>query len=359
MITLILFWVCIVLAIYIYFGYPIIITLLARLFNKPFAKQVIQPTVTLLIAAYNEEAVIEKKLKNALALDYPKLKIILMNDGSTDNTLKVAKKFKKVTIFTYNRLSKNGCINKTIKKFKSDLVIFSDANSMYNKNAIKHLVKNFADPLVGCVCGQLKYQGKSEEGLYWKYEHFIKLQEAKLGQLITANGSIFAIRRKLFKPLNPKIANDFQSPNDVAIQGYYTIFESKAIAYEKVEGSNKNEFKRKTRIIARGFEFYYNYLHRMRGLRLFILLSHKLIRLFMLPILIIIFITNFLILTNSFYNIILLLQLIFYVSAALNLTIKSKPFSISGYFMMVNFAAMVGFFRFIFRTQKATWKTLR
>ena len=235
---------------------------------------------------------------------------------------------------------------------------------MYEKNAINELVCYFSNKQVGCVSGELRYLdaktgvGKGE-GLYWKYEQFIKKQESKLGQLLSANGAIFAVRRKLFKQLNPKVANDFQTPQDVASQGYKVVYAPKAIAFERTAESAKEEFNRKTRIIARGFEGSFILFDKFTGFRFFEWFCHKFLRWLVWIFLVVLFISNAFLLDVLVFRWLFYLQILFYFIALLGpLLSKTKlPLvSVPYYFCMVNIAAMIGLFKFITRKQKASWE---
>jgi poly-beta-1,6-N-acetyl-D-glucosamine synthase len=361
--------ICLALIVYTYFGYPLILSFLTLFHSKKDKRSSVLPSVTLLMSAYNEEGVIEKKIKNSLALDYPKnkLQIIVVSDGSSDKTDAIVKKYRSKGIIlnrVEGRGGKNVAINKSMRLVKGEIVVFCDANSMYEKDALKELVAGFANEAVGCVSGELRYLdaktgvGKGE-GLYWKYEQFLKKQESKLGHLLSANGAIFAVRKKLFEKLNPKVANDFQTPQDVASQGYKVVYAPRAVAFEKTASSAKEEFNRKTRIIARGFEGSFILFDKFTGLRFFEWFSHKFLRWLVWIFLILMFVTNIFLIDIFVFRWLFYLQVLFYFIALLGpLLSKTKlPLvSVPYYFCMVNLAAMIGFFKFITRKQKASWE---
>lgn len=157
----------------------------------------LEPTVSLIITAHNEEEIIKSKLENSLALNYPleKLQIIIASDGSTDGTVRLAEEHHEVEVLDLSWMGKTTAQNEAVKRASGDIVVFSDANAYYEPNAIRELVKWFVDSSVGCVCGELRYRGKSQEVLYWKYEVMVKGLESRTGRLLGANGSIYAIRK--------------------------------------------------------------------------------------------------------------------------------------------------------------------
>jgi len=202
------------------------------------------PTVTLLISAYNEERVIRDKIENTLALDYPRagLRVVVVSDGSTDATEAIAKQFadQGVELRAFSgRRGKVACLNEVVPGVSSDLVVMSDANSMYRPDSLRHLVRHFADPRVGCVCGELLYENPrrlaSGEGerLYWGYERAVKRLESALGSLLGANGAIYAFRAPLFRPVDPLMFCDDVIPIRIRLAGLPTLYEPRARCIEE------------------------------------------------------------------------------------------------------------------------------
>jgi cellulose synthase/poly-beta-1,6-N-acetylglucosamine synthase-like glycosyltransferase len=229
-----------------YVGYPASLALL-RLMLGDRSRHVrgeALPRITLLISAYNEERVIRRKIENSLALDYPRdrLRIIVVSDGSTDGTEPIAREFtgRGVELRAFQgRQGKVACLNRTIPDLDSDLVIMSDANSMYEPVSLRRLVRHFADPRVGCVCGRLLYvnpralpAGEGER-IYWAYEGVIKVLESSLGSLLGANGAIYAFRRVLFRPVDPLMFCDDVIPIRIAVEGHLTIYDPGARCTEE------------------------------------------------------------------------------------------------------------------------------
>ncbi len=375
--ALVSFWIFVVLILYSYFGYPLILCFLILLKKKEIYQGDTMvcnyPTVSLIVSAYNEEKVIEDKIRNSLALDYPKdkLQIVVVSDGSTDNTDSIVKRYSSnfdnvKLIRVEGRIGKDLALNKAIPEISGTVVIFSDANSIYLKDAVKNLLRHFRRGKVGCVVGELRYIGVQNsdvsqgESLYWKYESLIKRAESQLGSLLVGNGSIFAIRKELYSTMELNVANDFQIPMEIGAKRYEVIYEPDAIAIEKAAISSKEEFRRKVRIINQGLAGSLNLRRKIMGLRLFQLVSHKLLRWLVAIFLILIFLSNIFMIDSNFYRIFLLLQLSFYGLAGLGAYLQWKEFRcrifyIPFYFCLVNFAALVALFEFLSGKRYSVW----
>jgi biofilm PGA synthesis N-glycosyltransferase PgaC len=358
---------------YIYFFYPLILSL------KPRRKKSSEgefhsslPTVSVLVPAYNEENHVEKKILNILGQDYPQNKtdILFASDGSTDRTVEIANSFSKLNIkvFDYKeRRGKNAVLNDLVAQATGEILVFTDANSVFVKDAVRKLVDHFQNGRVGLVCGHLKYlKGTGQniekgEGLYFKYEALIKELENRWGAVAVVTGSIYAIRKNLFIPVDSDVANDFLHPVHVGAKGYKVLFEPEAIAYERTTSSISEEFIRRVRIITRGltaFSRYWRSYRILKGMRGFCFVSHKLLRWFVPFFLIALFITN-LFLSSTVFKIILFAQAAFYCAASLGIFLKGKfgkLFAIPFYFCMINLAALVAFLNFIRGKRQAIWQ---
>jgi cellulose synthase/poly-beta-1,6-N-acetylglucosamine synthase-like glycosyltransferase len=249
---------------YHYVGYPLTLALIAHWRRaEPVRPGSSTPTVTLIISVYNEEGVLRRKLENALALDYPReqLEIIVASDGSTDGTAAIARDFapRGVVLHHYatNR-GKNAALNDTVPRARGELIVFTDANGMYQPQALRQLVAYFNDPRVGCACGELIYINYSENavaegyGAYWRFDQFQKRLESRLHMLLGANGSIFAIRRSLHRPLPNTVCNDMVLPILIAAAGHATVYAAEAVSTEAGSAGLGDELRRRSRIIARG-----------------------------------------------------------------------------------------------------------
>ena len=366
-----IFCFLIFLIIYPYLGYPIVLEILGR--RNTIIKENkggFYPSVTVFIPAYNEAKVIKTKIKNSLALDYPrdKLEIIVASDGSTDNTENIVRDFSAAGVILFKsamRKGKNFIINEFIPKCNGEIIIFTDANCLYKEDAVKKLIRNFSDENVGCVVGNLRYidektlVGKGE-GFYFRYESMIKKLESRYGTLVAANGSIYAIRKSLFVTLDLDVANDLAHPIQIADKGYKIVFEPEAIAYEKATSSFVEEFSRRSRIVTRGLTAFIRYwrdYHMLKGMWGFCFISHKFIRWFIPFFLIMILLLNFF-LYSSFFRVTLYSQLVFYSIGFIGIFSNGrlgKFFSIPLYFCLINLAALVGILKYFSGKREAIW----
>ena len=373
-----LFWLSFALLIAIYFGYPLFLHAAAG-FKADYTTcgkvGTYLPSVTLLIAVYNEAEIIELKLKNSLEQDYPadKYNIVVVSDGSTDDTESIVKKYEngRIKLFSIGeRKGKTNAINIVMPELTCDIVVFSDANSIYAPDAIKLLVNHFQNKQIGGVCGKLLYNGKSRsgfnetsEGMYWKYENWIKSNESKVSKLIVFNGSIYAIRRELHKPMNIQAANDLQHPLQVLMQGYNNIYAPEAVACEKTSHDERSEFRRHVRIALRGWKglaAYPQILLPVRyGLLSFHLFARKVLRWLSPLFLITIFITNLFLFSEPFYGILFYIQITFYLLALAGLLLSKKGLNtavnIFYYFCMANAALLVAFIKFCCNNDSSLW----
>ena len=350
----IIFWFSISLIIYSTIFYPVLLSFIRS--NIYVVDEKFIPEVSLIISAYNEEKNILKKLRNIDDLDYPKekLQVILANDGSDDRTIEIAKNFDFVNILSLKRSGKTFSQNEAVKIAKNEILVFSDANSIYEPDAIKKLVRNFADKKVGVVCGELQYyEKKSSESLYWNYEIAIKKAESKKGWLIGANGSIYALRRKSYVPLPSDAISDHIEPIKIYGNGLDIIYESEAIA---IEESPKDVLLRKRRIILRSLvsmKYLFKELNPLRKRSICIpYISHKLIRWFTPIFLLSIFITSS-VLNNisNLYLYIFYIQIICYLFGLVISPVR--------YFLQVNFASLLAIIDWLLGRKQDTWEVIR
>jgi cellulose synthase/poly-beta-1,6-N-acetylglucosamine synthase-like glycosyltransferase len=294
------FFGCSVLIVYTYFGYPLLLALWSALPARR-SRQVLEvdagnpgplPWVSMIIPAYNEERVIERKIRNSLELDYPAdlLEIVVVSDGSSDATEKVARQAGGEgvrLVFREDHQGKTACINAVLPGLAGEVLVFTDANAYFLPDALRWLVMRFQDPRIGCVMGELRYRQEGSlnaslgEGLYWNYENFIKERESLLGSTIVGNGAIYAMRRDLCRPLPLEAEADVANPLLALRAGYRVVFERRARCWERAATTVREEFGRKTRIITNQIA---TYLHGFRSLgplragALFQIVSHKLLR---------------------------------------------------------------------------------
>jgi cellulose synthase/poly-beta-1,6-N-acetylglucosamine synthase-like glycosyltransferase len=372
-----LFWSCLLLVAYSYLLYPVVLAAacrLQRLFRRqrPVAEPADWPAVTMVVAAYNEERVIREKIQNSLALDYPadRLRVVIASDCSSDRTNEIvaACDDPRIQLIGYTeRRGKIGVLNATIPNLEDDLVIVSDANTMYAPKAVKNLVRHFTDERVGCVCGELVLEdangGASGEGLYWKYETLLKRMESRLGFLLGATGGIFAIRRKLFRRLPAgTIVEDFVLPMKILEEGHRVCYEPAARATETTAPSMREEMRRKTRIGAGGFQaigLTKAMLDPRRGMPALGYWSHKILR-WCAPFLLLgAILTNLTLIAEPLYAAFLVAQLaglVIGLQGLLPRSIDHRLVRPVRYFFLMNLALFIGFFRFLRGTQRVTWE---
>lgn len=259
------FWISVVGILYTYFGYPLLIFFLAKLNHKSKTYPISQPPVTLLIAAYNEESVIESKIRNSLAIDYPKdlIQVLIVADGSTDKTCEIVKRYINAGVdllFEPGRGGKMAAINRALPQARGEIVVFSDANNYYPEDALCHLIRPFGEPRVGAATGaKVIEQGDgslgTSEGMYWKYESFIKKQETRLGSCTSAAGEMLAIRKNLYSPPPDNVINDdFYIAMQIVRRGYRLVYVPEAKSIERVSPSAEDEVTRRARINAGRFQ---------------------------------------------------------------------------------------------------------
>jgi cellulose synthase/poly-beta-1,6-N-acetylglucosamine synthase-like glycosyltransferase len=373
------FWICAAVVIYAYLGYPLLIWCLAKRFGRlappPDLKEADLPTVSLLIAAYNEEHVIGERIRNALALDYPadKLQIVIASDGSTDATADVVRRFvdTRVRLLDYSqRRGKASVLNSAFSELKGDIILLSDANTEYEPLAARNIVRWFGDPEIGVVCGRLvltdHHTGQNADSLYWKYETFLKQCEGRLRALLGANGGIYAIRRHLFQPIpSETIVDDLVIPLQAKLRtGCAIIYDCQAVAREETPASIESEFHRRSRIGAGGFQsiaMLWRLLDPRQGWIAFTFFSHKILRwlcpFFMLGSLL----ANAFLWDEPLYQLTLLAQGMFYLTSVVIAFVPGrfktlKPLRITTMFTGMNAALLVGFWRWLRGSQQSAWK---
>lgn len=373
------FWlVLLVILCYVYFGYPLVLALLGKIRPRPIKRDDnYTPEVALLICAYNEQEVIEEKIKNCFDLDYPdgKIKFIIASDGSEDGTREIVNRYIKDGIIFYDypeRKGKIGAILATVPKIDSEIILFSDANTMYHPGAVRSLMRNFADPSVGGVSADVILTNDTTaysepESLYYKYERWIQEAESRIGSIIGADGGMYAIRRKLFKaPSSNTILDDFVISMNVALQGFRLVYEGEARGYEKNVNSCYVEFLKKSRVVAGAVQAIRQnegIPDPGKGLLFFCYFSHKFLR-WHVPVLMITFLPLstyiFWVTDNFFPGLILAGQLLFYFFAVLGgITsgrIKLPILYIPFYFFLVNGAALYGLYKGWRNRQPTKWQ---
>ena len=255
-------WISVGLLAYTYVGYPLFVLLLGHVLRRPEPSRRAVPSVALIVTAWNEEAWIERRLSNALELDYPadRLEIIVCSDGSTDRTGEIVRGFASRgvrLIRSETRVGQGRCQALGVAATEAEIVAFSDANTLFDADALTHLVSAFDDPAVGCVVGSLRYHdasgsGPTGESAYWRYEEALKAAESRLGACVSGTGAIYAIRRGAYRPADERAPTDFLLPLRVAGEGLEVRYEPHAVAREEAAKDVWSEFRRHTRTAERG-----------------------------------------------------------------------------------------------------------
>src|SRR5690606_16504923 len=378
-----LLWLSIFIIFYAFLGYGILIYFLVvfkrTTGNRSLATSpVFEPAVSLVIPCYNEAHILLEKIQNCKQLDYPAslLKVYFITDGSTDAFRDVIREFPDIILLHEDRRGgKTAAENRAMKLVDSPFVVFSDANTILNKEAIRNIVRHFQDEKVGCVSGEKRVMMEKEdsasaagEGIYWRYESFLKRLDSEFHSAVGAAGELVAFRTDLYEDLpEDTILDDFMQSMLIASKGYKTVYEPDAYALESGSASIREEMKRKIRISAGGWQSVqrlWNKVTPTNDFRLFFqYISHRVLRWTVTPfLLILVFVLNiFLWDSHWIYRILMTGQVLFYLAALLGYIlehkrIRFKVLFIPFYFCMMNYAVILGLFRFINKSQKGVWE---
>ncbi len=368
---------------YTYLGYGVLIFIISKIRHYPNnvdpQHESQWPEVTIVIAAYNEESFIEEKIKNTLALDYPtgKLFIYIVTDGSNDRTAELVKKHDTIQHFHEpERKGKIHAVNRIMKMVKTPVVIFCDANTYLNKESVKNITRHYQDPKVGGVAGEKRIFKNEEdnasgagEGMYWKYESFLKRKDSEVYSVVGAAGELFSVRTNLYEePSGNIIIEDFYISVRIAMNGYRFIYEPDAYATETASASVAEEWKRKVRISAGGFQAMLRLKSLLNpfkyGILSFQYVSHRVLRWTLAPLSLLLILLSNLVLAfigSPIYIVILALQIIFYAIAGLGFLLQDKKITIKGffvpyYFVVMNLSVYAGFVRFLKGKQSVVWE---
>ncbi|HLG98047.1 MAG TPA: glycosyltransferase family 2 protein [Bryobacteraceae bacterium] len=371
MLAPLIFWTAVAIVVYTYAGYPVVLSLLRRAFHRPARRAPVFPSVTLLIPAYNEAGVMERKMRNSLALDYPveQLEILVASDGSVDGTAAIAERFTeggrvRVLSFAYNR-GKMATLNASVPYARGEIVVFSDTAAILRPDALRRLVESFADPAVGAVSGRYAVinpgdvsSGASED-FYWRYETQLKILESELGSTLGAHGHLYAIRRELYPYPPPNTINDdYVVPISVIAKGYRTVYEPAALVYE--EAREMTGFGRRIRIMAGNIQQLREFLGLLRPFRplpVFFFVSHKLMRLLVPFAMVTALISNVALLGTPIWTAVFGAQALFYALAFSGLVFRLRPkvLMLPFYFSMINAAAFFGLYHACTRRRSLAW----
>lgn len=381
----IIFWISLFIIIYTYVGYGIVLFFIIKLLRAFRKKKELDPhyelpTVTLIVAAYNEEYCIEEKITNTLALEYPSSKVnyIFITDGSTDGTAGIISKYPSIKLMHKpERSGKIVAVHRAMQEVNTEVAVFTDANTLLNKQALINICRHFQDPTVGAVAGEKRVQiddsgdATAGEGFYWKYESKLKAWDSELFSVVGAAGELFSVKTSLYIPVPvDTLLDDFMISMLIAEKGYRIVYEPDAYATESASANTKEELKRKVRIAAGGIQSFLRLTGLLNPFKHPVLsfqyLSHRILRWTITPFLMIgCFILNWyivLMLNGDWkYQLILAGQVLFYGFALLGWimqarSIKVKLFFIPYYFCMMNYAVFAGIKRYMSSSQTVLWE---
>lgn len=385
-----LFWLATGLLGYTYAGFPALVMLRAKLRPRPHRRADVTPSVSVVIAAHDEERSIGDRVDNLLAVDYPtdRLEVVIASDGSTDRTVAEARRREdpRVRVLDLPRTGKANALNAAVGASTGDILVFSDANTAYAPDAIRQLVRSFADPEVGGVAGNQVYLSSAEKGgpadpttataigagerSYWDFDRLLKDAESLGGSVISATGAIYAIRRELFRSVPDGVTDDFMTSTRVIAVGRRLVFEPAAVALEPVASSGRGEYRRKVRIMTRGLrgvamarELLDPRRHGFYALQLF---THKVLRRLMaVPLLVIAATSAMLWDDGPIYRLAVLGQVAVYGLGAIGLALRGhragrRPwFSLPAFFLLVNIASLHAAWNLITGRRIDRWQPAR
>ena len=387
--TAIVFWACLGVVLYTYAVYPLLLLVLAALTQtvrdlsfllrrqqrRTGEREQFTPRVAMLVAAYNEQDVIEAKLDNTAALEYPlgQFELLLGLDSPTDATPEYVQRVKHPAFRVFHfaeRRGKLAVLDDLRERTSAEILVFSDANSQLVPDCLRKLTRHFADPGVGAVCGELRVlspDGKpAMESLYWRYEIVLKFLENRLNCVLGANGAVFAVRRELYRPPPSAIIEDFRVPMDIRFAGHRVVYDPEAVANEEAPPTHGDEFRRKVRIGSGAFQTLFGnpqFLNPLKGLPAFAYLSHKALRWLAPLLLLALLVSNGMLLTVSpLYRALLSIQVAFYVLSGIG-WLRARGGRLSGpagaayCFTNMNLALLFGLFRLFGGRQHAVWSS--
>lgn len=372
-----IFWVAALAIIYAYFGYPALLILMDKFAARPVSPgdETFLPSVTVLVPAYNEEPVIGTKLDNLLELDYPRdrVQLVVVSDGSTDGTNSIlevvaARDNRLATVLLPERRGKANALNEGLGRATGDIVVFSDSSIMLDGQALRAIVRPFADPEVGCVSGEDHIPEGGGEGLYGRYELFLRNRESAVGSIVGASGSFYAERRELCKPFVDGLAPDFLSVLNTVEQGYRAVTEPAAFGFMSAVKHPGDEFRRKVRTLLRGITTLWvkrGLLNPLRHARFaWALFSHKVMRWLVPLFMLVALLASLALMKEPLYALLVGFQMIFYGFASLAwLRVGGVERQVYGkvplYFVAANLAVGVAWIKFLSGVRQELWEPSR
>ena len=376
----IIFWASATALVYTYAGYPALIALISALRPRKVMRGNFTPSLTIIITAYNEERALAAKLGNTLALDYPRelTEIIVASDCSNDRTDEIVQSFHSQGVILHRqpqRLGKTAAQNAAVEKARGEIIVFSDATSLYETDALRTIVRNFADATVGCVGGRLIYVDPADTHIgrgaksYWGYETFLKRHESNAGSLIGVSGCLYAVRKSAYVPLYNEACSDFIIATKMVEQGLRAIYEPEAVCAEETNQRQDNELRMRVRVIAQTFTDLWRHRAMLNPLRSGLygvqLLSHKVMRYFVPFFLMGLFAASAVLANYStMFRALFLAQSLGYMCGAIawlleNFGVRSRLLALPHYFVLANVASVIAMFQFLRGERYARWEPIR
>lgn len=375
-----LFWLAAVALAYAYVGYPVLVWLVSRLRPRAVRRAEFEPEVTVVITAYNEERDLASKLDNTLALDYPqeKLEVVVASDCSSDRTDEIARSYAARGVRLHRqaeRLGKTAAQNAAVELARGEVILFSDATTLYRPDVLRAMLPNFADPTVGCVAGKLIYVDPAATSVgqgaksYWGYETFLKTHESRACSLIGASGCLYAVRRAAYVPLYHEACSDFIIATKMVEQGLRAVYEPGAVCTEETNRQADKELRMRVRVIAQTYTDLWRHRRLMNPLRggfyAIELLSHKVMR-YLVPLFLLVALVSSAALApgSLFYAALFAGQAAFYAAALAGWLLERagarvRLLSLPHYFVLANLAAVIAFYKFARGERYARWEPIR
>lgn len=375
------FWSSVLALYYTYAGYPLLVLFVGLLRSRRVDRAANEPNVSVIITAYNEERDLREKLENTLALDYPssKLEVIVASDCSTDRTDQIVQEFASRGVRLHRqteRLGKTAAQNAAVELANGEVILFSDATTLYQSDVLKVMMPDFADASVGCVAGRLVYHDPADSAVghgarsYWSYETFLKKLESRASSLIGASGCLYAVRRNAYVPMYHEACSDFLIATKMVEQGLRTVFEPSAVCTEETNRRTGKEMRMRVRVITQTFTDLWRHRAMMNpwrsGFYAVQLFSHKVLRYFVPLFLTAMFCSSAILASYSrFYVATLAAQLLFYALAAGGWIIeragarRMRILALPQYFVLANVASVIACFKFLSGERYARWEPNR
>lgn len=366
----VIFWISLSVLLYVFVGYPLVMQGLAVLVGKDtLADASFLPSVSIILSVYNEEEVIQEKIANFLALDYPMslLEFLIISDCCSDRTEELIRSCENDRVRLYVQTERNGKtrnLNRGVAESRGEILVFTDANAMFDRDAIRMMVQHFADPAIGLVSGKSIYRDATGAftggGAYRRYEDFIKRAESRVGGIIGADGAIYALRRNYYKPLLSEYINDFIHTIQVVLTGGRAISDDHIVCREEVEETGSGELRRQTRIMAQSWLIFFSQfgllLQEGKLLYLWQFISHKFLRWLTIPLLIMLFGASWALDAHGiFYRTVFVAQILFLVSILIGSRSTGGLVRVPYLFCLLHYAALTGFFKYLSGNIYTTW----